>query len=71
MGAALGFSSQGGGRFPRFISGKTIAPFIGLQLREKLENPLVFQGPAVVSGFPTRPASLLMPGFSLDGVNLG
>lgn len=52
MGAALGFSSQGGGRFPRFISGKTIAPYIGLQLREKLENPLIFQGPPAVSGSP-------------------
>ena len=52
MGAALGFSSQGGGRFPTFISGKTIAPYLGLELREKLENPLVFQGPAAVSGSP-------------------
>lgn len=52
MGAALGFSSQGGGRFPTFISGKTIAPYLGLELRQKLENPLVFQGPGAVSGSP-------------------
>jgi len=52
MGAALGFSSQGGGRFPTFISGKTIAPYLGLELREKLANPLVFQGPGAVSGSP-------------------
>ena len=52
MGAALGFSSQGGGRFPKFISGKTIAPYLGHELKEKLENPLVFQGPGAVSGVP-------------------
>lgn len=50
MAQALGFSSQGGGRFPRFINGKTIAPYLGLQLREKLMKPLVFQGPPTVSG---------------------
>lgn len=49
MGVALGFSTQGGGRFPRFISGKTISPYLGLELKEKLENPLIFQGPTTVS----------------------
>jgi len=53
MGAALGFSSQSGGRLPRFISGKNISPYLGLEVREKLENPLVFQGLDTVSGEPS------------------
>jgi hypothetical protein len=53
MGAALGFSSQGGGRFPTFLKGKTIAPYLGLELREKLANPVIFQGPMAVSDAPS------------------
>jgi hypothetical protein len=53
MGTAMGFSAQGGGRLHRFISGKNIAPYIGLNLREKLENPIVFQGLDTVSGDPS------------------
>jgi len=44
MGAALGFSSQGGGRLHRFVSGKNISQYLGLEVRDKLENPIVFQG---------------------------
>lgn len=47
---ALGFSTQGGGRFPKFINGKSISPYLGLELLEKLKNPLIFQGPPAVSG---------------------
>src|SRR5437868_10529358 len=50
MGAALGFSLDGGRRFPRFLGGKNISPYIGLELREKLENPIIFQGLDTVSG---------------------
>lgn len=53
MGVALGFSTQGGGRLARFLDGKTIAPYLGLELKEKFDNPLVFQGPATVSGSPS------------------
>ncbi|MDP2144371.1 MAG: P63C domain-containing protein [Gallionella sp.] len=53
MGVALGFSTQGGGRFPKFINGKTISPYLGLELKEKLENPLIFQAPQAVSGAPS------------------
>lgn len=53
MGAALGFSPQGGGRLPRFISGKNISPYLGLEVRQKLENPIVFQGVDTVSGEPS------------------
>jgi len=52
MGAALGFSTQGGGRFPKFINGKAISPYLGLELKGKLEKPLIFQGPTAVSGPP-------------------
>ena len=43
MGAALGFS-DGGSRLPRFLSRKSIAGYLGPDLREKLENPIIFQG---------------------------
>ena len=49
LGAALGFSSGGGGRLPRFLDGAKIAPYVGLDIRQKLENPLVFQSPSPVS----------------------
>lgn len=52
MGVALGFSPQSGGRLPRFLNGKAIAPYIGPELREKLENPLIFQASKVVPNFP-------------------
>lgn len=49
MGAALGFS-DGGSRLPRFLSRKSIADYVGPELRQKLENPLVFQIPNVGPG---------------------
>ncbi|KXS32535.1 MAG: Uncharacterized protein AWT59_1368 [Candidatus Gallionella acididurans] len=42
MGEALGLGGFGS-RLPRFINGKTISKYIGPELREKLENPLIFQ----------------------------
>ena len=42
MGEALGIGGFGS-RLPRFINGKTISKYIGPELREKLENPLIFQ----------------------------
>lgn len=50
MGEVLGLSTQSGGRFPRFIGQKSLAQYIGPELRHKLENPLVFQGLDTVSG---------------------
>ncbi|MDZ7714422.1 MAG: P63C domain-containing protein [Rhodovibrio sp.] len=44
MGTALGFS-EGGSRLPRFLSRKAISAYVGPELREKLENPIVFQAP--------------------------
>lgn len=43
MGVALGLG-VGGSRLPTFIKGKIIAEYIGYELKEKLENPLIFQG---------------------------
>lgn len=46
MGEAIGLGS-GGSRLPTFIKGKGIAPYLGHELRSKLENPLIFQWSAV------------------------
>jgi len=62
MGEVLGFSKQGGGRLARFLEGKNIAPYIGLGLRQKLENPIVFQGLDTVSGCPS---SIRLHGFDV------
>jgi len=43
MAEALGFT-KGGSRFPMFIKGKRIATYLGRELKEKLEQPLIFQG---------------------------
>lgn len=53
MGAALGYSTQSGGRLPRFLNGKAISPYLGPELKEKLENPLIFQGPSAGPGLPS------------------
>ena len=43
MGEAIGLG-KGGSRLPTFIKGEKVAPYIGHELRKKLENPLIFQG---------------------------
>jgi hypothetical protein len=54
MGVALGYSSQSGGKFPQLINSKTISEYLGPELKEKLKNPLIFQGPAMVPmGMPS------------------
>jgi hypothetical protein len=40
---ALGLKSDGGNAFMKTISGKNIGSAIGLELRQKIENPLVFK----------------------------
>ncbi len=42
MGQTLGMGS-GGSRLPRFVFNKTMSSYIWPELREKLENPIVFQ----------------------------
>ncbi len=53
MGAALGLGQESGSRLPRVVSGKIISQYIGPELREKLDNPLIFQGPTVGQGSPS------------------
>src|SRR5882757_9033408 len=45
MGAALGMGVSGS-RLPMFVKSKRMLAYVGRQLREKLENPLVFQAPS-------------------------
>lgn len=55
MGEALGLGT-GGSRLPTFVSGKRIAPYVGVELRQKLDNPLIFQLPALgVKSQPPTP----------------
>jgi len=51
MGAALKLG-EGGRSLPRFASGKVVSEALGVELREKLDNPLVFKGPPVVGNAP-------------------
>ncbi|WP_342239955.1 P63C domain-containing protein [Inquilinus sp. OTU3971] len=45
MGEALGFPKEGSGKqFLRSVKGAKIAPYLGDELVEKLDNPIVFQG---------------------------
>ena len=42
---SLGFAeTTSGGKFLRFVSGKTILKYVALELKKKLQNPLIFQG---------------------------
>ncbi len=52
MGRALGYSPQSAGRLPRLVNSKNLAPYIGPDLKEKLQNPLVFQGLPAGPGQP-------------------
>jgi hypothetical protein len=42
MGEALGMGVSGS-RLPMFVNSQTMAPYVGDELREKLDNPIVFQ----------------------------
>jgi hypothetical protein len=54
MGAALGMGASGGSRLPRLVNSKVMANYVGPELREKLEKPLVFQA---FTGGPNPPPS--------------
>jgi hypothetical protein len=45
MGQTLGMGVSGS-RLPDFVKSKRMAPFVGRELREKLDNPLIFQSPS-------------------------
>lgn len=53
MGEALGLSKGGGSRLPRFVSSKSIDPYVGPELRQKLGKPLIFQGVAAGPNLPS------------------
>jgi hypothetical protein len=54
MGEALGFPKEGSGKqFLRSVKGARIAAYVGDELIEKLENPLVFQGFNAVANVAT------------------
>jgi hypothetical protein len=41
-----------GSRLPEFVNSKRMAPYVGRELRDKLENPLIFQGPSAGGNSP-------------------
>ena len=42
MGLALGLG-EGGSRLPTYVKGKTISKYLGQDITDKLNNPIVFQ----------------------------
>jgi hypothetical protein len=52
MSTALGLKNSSGLALPRFLSGDKIAPYVGAELGEKLEKPLIFQSPSLGSNAP-------------------
>lgn len=51
MGPAIGFSRRGS-RLKVFVNSKTMDEYIGRDLREKIENPLIFQLPGAAAASP-------------------
>ncbi len=51
MGQAIGFSRRGS-RLTVFASSQTMDGYIGRELREKLENPVIFQPPGAAAASP-------------------
>jgi hypothetical protein len=45
MGQALGMGDSGS-RLPDFVKSRKMVPYVGRELREKLQNPLIFQSPS-------------------------
>jgi hypothetical protein len=51
MGQAIGFSRRGS-RLSVFVNSKNMEPYIGRELREKIENPVIFQPPGAAAASP-------------------
>jgi len=51
MGQAIGFSRRGS-RLAVFVNSKTMEGYIGRNLRDKIENPLIFQPPGAAAASP-------------------
>lgn len=54
MASALGFDESGGGRLPRFLKGEKVSKYVGPELVDNLQNPLVFKWSAAGSNVPAR-----------------
>lgn len=52
MAAALGLKDSSGLALPKFLGGVKITPYVGSELGEKLQNPLIFQQSAVGANQP-------------------
>lgn len=61
MGETLGLGA-GGSRLPRFIFNKTMSDYVRPELREKLENPLIFQ---TLSLGPNMPPPVMANGYDV------
>lgn len=44
MAAALGLDDSGGRALPRFVEGKKVSLVLGMEILEKISNPLIFKG---------------------------
>src|SRR5436190_2781243 len=55
MGEALGMGKSGS-RLPSLVSQKRMTPFVGEELAQKLDNPLIFQAPTAGGKF--QPATI-------------
>jgi hypothetical protein len=51
LGQAIGFSRRGS-RLAVFVNSKTMEEYIGRDLREKIDNPLIFQPPGAAAASP-------------------
>lgn len=54
MGSAIGLGEVGS-RLPAFIKGKIISQYVSPELRERIDNPLIFRGPTAAGNSPTIP----------------
>ena len=61
MGTALGMGTSGS-RLPRFVNSKVMADYVGPELRQKLEKPLVFQA---FTGGPSSPPPSKVNGYDV------
>lgn len=52
MATALGLAGRSGRALPTFVEGARVAPYVGPELKEKLQNPLLFQWSSPVSKLP-------------------
>ncbi|MBV8105091.1 MAG: hypothetical protein JO223_10800 [Hyphomicrobiales bacterium] len=64
MGVALGLGSSGS-RVPSLVNRAKIAPYVGRELRDKLENPIVFQGTALGGNAPNIPGPQITHGYDV------